>query len=129
MKRITIYIIYAILSILLFSQCTKGDEIGDLYGRWKLVRIECPSFSETPDSIFFGFQGQAYSFQANYKSYDWGMYEIVGNIFLFKPMQWNGNFKRIHLEERSPSFKIDLMDEEDIFLSRHDSVWVLKKFL
>lgn len=129
MKRIFIYMMVAFLAVSLFTQCTQDDENGNLSGRWKMSRFECPAFTETPDSIFFGFQGKAYSYQQDYKSYDWGMYEITGSTFRFLPMQWDGNFKRIHLNEKSPSFSIVQMSSKKIVLMRNDSVWTLEKFL
>lgn len=128
MKRLFLFL-SGIILIFTFSQCTKGDDIGDLYGRWKLVKFECPAFKEMPDSIFIGFQGHNYSYQPNYRIYDWGMYELKSNTFCFLPMQWGTDFEKIHVKEKRAVFKIELMNSNDLVLSRNDSVWTFRKFL
>lgn len=129
MNKKYLFIVVALLIATLCVQCTKGDNIGSLYGRWKMAKFECPTLTETPDSIFFGFQGETYSYQQDYKSYDWGMYQNDGTTFRFLPMQWDGSFQRIHISEKSPSFHIQEMSSKRIILTRNDSVWTLEKLL
>lgn len=129
MRHFIFSITISFFTLVLFTQCTEGDEIGDLYGRWKLVEFRCNATTIQPEYLYIGFQGETYSYQPSKAMYDWGMYEIKGSTFHFKPMQWDADFKAMYLNERSPSFKIDLMNGDNLILSRNDSVWTFKKFL
>lgn len=124
-------LLFIVVIALMSVQCTVGDDIGDLYGRWKLEVFQTPSGVFTPDDVFIGFQGNVYSYYPEWKSYDWGMYEIKGDSMIFLPMQWETRFTKIGINGTTARFKILEMNENSLKLSRsgNDSIWIFKSFL
>lgn len=108
--------------------CTPGSDVGELYGRWKLISFICPSDTVRPDTIFIGFQGNAYSYQPNW-TYNWGVYIKTDHELFLNKLQYGGDFSAIFIKEETALFKIDILDDEKMILSRNDSVWVFDKFL
>lgn len=121
-------------SLFTFCQCSidiAGDDIGDLYGVWKLQSFQCNKYSEDFDSLFLGFQADLYSYQPN-RDYFWGKFKRTEKELFLSELQWGGgDFVLIHLpkNEKSPSFSIDKLDKKELIISRNDSIWSFKKYL
>lgn len=129
MKRIHInLVILVLMSCLSLVGCsTSGDGIGDLYGTWKLKTLRTATDTITFDSIFIGFQGETYRYQANWRS-DWGVYERSDNTISFNRMQANGDFSSMGINDKTATFTIDHLGSSSMQLSRNDSVWSFKKY-
>lgn len=121
-------ILFGIAAILFCCQCTNGDDIGDLYGRWKLESFSCPVNTARPDTVFIGFQGQAYSYQPNW-TYNWGIYIRNDKELFLGKLQYGGSLKALFLEEESALFNIEYLSRKKMILTRNDSVWVFNKYL
>lgn len=130
MKRLHIVWLVVFLLCLVFAGCsTDGDEIGNLFGTWKLTRFECPQEKVDFDTVFISFQGEAYEIQANWELLDaWGVYERTDDELHLMKLQYGGDFKVFHLDALEAKFHIDALSKKSLVLSRNDSIWYLKKF-
>lgn len=123
------FLFFAMLAVCVcMYQCTNGDEIGTLYGRWKLDSFSSEGTTVHPDTVFIGFQGEAYAYQPNW-TYNWGIYTKNDTaLHLHKP-QYGGTFRAMYINADSASFSIKLLESRKMVLVRHDSVWTFKKIL
>ena len=124
------YKILLIAGILLslFTSCTtNGADIGELYGRWKLRSFTCPTEEYRPDTLFLGFQGEVFSYWPNW-TYNWGTYVRTDSTLLLHRMQYGGDFSAMRLPLETALFTIDALHGNELILSRHDSVWIFKKY-
>lgn len=128
MKQKIIWSLILCLLPLLFNECTNGDDIGDLYGRWKLDSFSCSETTSHPDTIFIGFQGDAYSYQPNWEYY-WGVYEKTDTTLFLSELQYGGRFTAMFLDSEYAYFTIVSQTEKELVLMRNDSVWVFRKYL
>lgn len=51
-------VILALLCSMAIVSCDNSDDIGDLYGMWKIEKIEYNGVTSTPDNLFLCFQSQ-----------------------------------------------------------------------
>lgn len=123
-----VFLFLAILVAVCMCQCTNGDDIGDLYGRWKLDSFSCKSLTIYPDTVFMGFQGDAYSYQPNW-TYNWGVYTKSDTTLFLHQLQYGGTFKAMYIEADSALFTIRQLENKELVLMRHDSIWSFRKIL
>lgn len=124
--------------LLALSSCKlDGEDIGPLYGRWKLESISDPTgLLAQPELMFISFQGEVYQYQPNWQ-YDWGVYSKPDDKTLtLKPLSYmsaygfhdlmnNDNYDGQH----PVTFQIEQLDKNNMTWTRNDSVWVFKKFV
>ena len=76
--------------LLTLSGCQNNGDIGDLYGQWKIIRIECEGDASLPgeyeNNIFWSFQNQTICVTGvweYYNSLDYGNWRIEDNTFFY----------------------------------------------
>lgn len=126
--------VLCLLGLLLGGCMPEGaSELGDLYGRWKLERVESPTEIHYADTLYLAFQGEVYQYQPNW-DYDWGTFRKTDDSLILYPMQYERFYFEemgIHLEkarDKAP-FKIDHLSDKRMQLSRHDTLWHFKKYI
>lgn len=128
MKHIITSTIFPILLLAsMIAGCSaNGDDIGELYGTWKLESLTSDAGTVTFDTIFMAFQGEAYSYNVNW-SVDWGVYQLSDNTLTLNPLQSGKTFKAMHLDITAPTFTINHLGSSSMTLQRSDSIWTFKK--
>lgn len=126
------HILTSILSLLIMgltlaSCSTNGSDIGDLYGTWKLEQLTCNAGTVKFDTIFIGFQGEAYEYQVNWKR-NWGVFEQSDDSLYLNKLQYGGNFKAIHIPSETAAFAVGHLGGNSLSLVRNDSVWTFMKY-
>lgn len=119
---------------LCFSCDPDGTEIGDLYGRWHLKSAVSSTEAHVAlqDTLFIGFQGNAYQYQAGWGHHDWGSYIITADSLVLNPLAYGGDFSKLgvrHPGNLPLGFQLQTLTDKNLILSRHDTVWTFKKFL
>lgn len=118
-----------VLSMVIGGCSTNGDDIGDLYGTWKLMRFECPQDTVNFDTVFISFQGEAYQLHVNWNTQNaWGVFEHTGELLYLRKQQYGGDFSAFHIDGKEVQFHVNSLSSKNLTLSRNDSVWYLKKF-
>ncbi len=130
MKKICLAWLLGIVFSMVIGGCsTNGDDIGDLYGTWKLKRFECPQDTVNFDTVFISFQGEAYQLHVNWNTQNaWGVFEYSGDLLYLRKQQYGGDFSAFRIAGKEARFHVDGLSGKKLTLSRNDSVWYLKKF-
>lgn len=125
-----VYISVVISTLMLLASCYKGDEIGNLYGRWKLDSFSCSqSGTVEVQDVFMGFTGEVYSLHVN-KGYDWGMFAKTDTELYLNKAQYGTNFHGLFLGATpTAKFSIKQLDSKNLVLQRNDSIWTFSKLL
>jgi len=124
----------ALLTCLLAGCHADGyDEAGDLYGRWKLTNVSAPTPIVYTDTLYLAFQGYVYQYQPNW-DYDWGVYHHRNDSLILGAMQYDKfHFLEMGIAGRKMNegvdFKIDELTKKKLQISRHDTIWMFKKYL
>jgi len=123
------------LAVCLCGGCEpKGADIGDLYGRWHLESIDSHAGSiGHNDTIFVSFQGTAYQYLVGWGHFDWGTYRKTADSLVLNALAYGGNFEALGIQHWPSDwpldFHLDELTDDDLVLSRHDTVWCFSKFL
>lgn len=140
MKKFVYLILILSGCLLAFNSCkVEGEEIGDLYGRWKLTTIsDNTSIIDTPDTVFLSFQAEVYQYQPNWH-YDWGTYEKSETSLILNPLSYQSAFgfkALLHNDDyawkhwqKPLSFQIKTLNNKNMILTRNDTILVFKKFI
>lgn len=109
------------------------DELGDLYGRWKLEKVDSPTPIYYSDTLYLAFQDKVYQYQPNW-DYDWGTFTRTADSLILNPLQYERfYFKEMGItlnkqRDKAP-FKIDHLSRKNMQLSRHDTIWHFRKYI
>lgn len=119
--------------ICLTSCMPDGADIGDLYGRWKLNGVTAPTTVEYCDTLYLSFQGDVFQYQPHW-DYDWGTFRKTADSLILNPLQYGKyHFAELGLtilaDDQSAAFKLDALSDKQLQLSRHDTVWIFKKYI
>ena len=125
-----------ILAPALHSCRLEGEDIGDLYGRWKLVLVHnAHDTIAQPELIFLSFQAEVYQYQPNWR-YDWGTFLHEADSLTLHPLSYRSDFgfkDLMHNEAYDGSkpivFQIERLSDKRMELTRSDTVWVFSKFI
>ena len=134
-KRILKLLLAGIGIACVFAGCEPdGADIGNLYGRWHLESIESAQGPVVHnDTIFLSFQGTAYQYLVGWGHFDWGSYRKTADSLVLNPLAYGGNFIDIGIvpdPKRQPTgFALQKLNNHDLIISRHDTVWSFSKFL
>lgn len=109
------------------------DELGDLYGRWKLESVDSPTPIQYCDTMFLAFQDQVYQYQPHWQ-YDWGIFKKTTDSLILYPVQFmRFRFQELGITVNHPKdcapFKIDQLENKRMQLSRHDTIWYFRKYI
>lgn len=128
------------VSVMLFVGLTgcklEGEDIGDLYGRWKLQSFSTGSgILCQSDTLYLSFQASVYQYQPNWQ-YDWGTYRHANDSLTLNPLAYQSSFGFRNLMHDDSyngcfpvSFRVQKLSDKEMILQRSDSVWKFRKYL
>lgn len=131
------FILPLCISLCCLAGCKPGTEdIGDLYGRWHLHGITNNDRDICGcDMVYISFMDNVYQYQPNW-DYDWGTFKRSTDSLTLNPLAYQSAFgfhDLMHNESydglHPVSFKIQLLNDDEMVLQRSDSVWHFRKFL
>ena len=130
MKRLTIIIF--LLSILTSSCIQNNGYIGNIFGKWKLIKYSTNHTEKIIDNIYFSFQNDIIS--VHNISLDYNIPEIFyGNFKEFNDSIYIGNFNYNSGILNSFGFEADNylkaeVNKRNMIFQKGDTIWVFKKF-
>lgn len=135
-KKIVILLITVLAAITITGCRLKGEDIGNLYGRWHLHSIsDQDGIIYEPDTVYLSFMATVYEYQPNWK-YDWGTFERKGDSLTLNPLAYMSAFGFRDLMHNDAydglkpiSFEIRTLTDNDLILQRSDTIWIFCKFL
>lgn len=135
--HISSFLLLLALSLTALSSCKlEGEEIGKLYGRWRLRSITSDGqLVAEPDTVFLSFQADVYQYQPNWQ-YDWGTYTQRDGELTLNPLAYQSGFGFRDLMHNNCydglqpiCFQIIHLTEKQMTLQRNDTLWQFRKFL
>ena len=119
------------------TSCTlEGEDIGDLYGRWKLQSFSTGSgYLCQSDTLYLSFQAEVYQYQPNWQ-FDWGTYRHANDSLTLYPLAYQSGFGFRNLMHDDSyngnfpvSFRVQKLSDKEMILQRSDTLWRFRKYL